>query len=211
MNRPQVTIRPLDRPGDLGWVVMAHGEVYAREFGWDTSFEALVARIVADYAASRDGDREAAWIAELGGTRVGCIFCVSDPEHPATALLRILLVAPAGRGRDLGRRLVDTCLRFAQDAGYERMRLWTNHPLAAARHLYLERGFRLIAEEPHYSFGVDLIGQTYELELVARTLSATECGVRPDEADGAAARAGASPSSSSRRSARPGPSTARAS
>jgi len=206
MTDQHITIRPLDRPGDLGWVVMAHGEVYAREFGWDTSFEALVARIVADYAAGHDPGREAAWIAELGGQRVGCIFCVGDPEHRGTALLRILLVDPAGRGHDLGRRLIDTCLRFAHQAGYERMRLWTNHPLAAARHLYLGRGFRLIAEEPHHSFGVDLVGQTYELDLTA-----TESEVRPDEADGAAAWAGASPASSSRRPARSGPSTARAS
>jgi GNAT superfamily N-acetyltransferase len=144
---------------------MAHGEVYASEFGWDATFEALVAAIVADYAAGRDPGREAAWIAELNGRRVGCIFCVADPDRERTALLRILLVHPDGRGHDLGRRLVDACLEFARGAGYERVRLWTNHPLAAARHLYLERGFELIAEEPHHSFGVDLIGQTYELDL----------------------------------------------
>jgi GNAT superfamily N-acetyltransferase len=160
------TIRPLGRPGDLGWVVMAHGEVYAQEFGWDSSFEALVAQIVARYAAHHDPDREAAWVAELDGRRVGCIFCVADPERDETALLRILLVHPDGRGHDLGRRLLDVCLRFAREAGYERVRLWTNHPLAAARHLYLERGFRLLAEQPHHSFGVDLVGQTYELNLI---------------------------------------------
>jgi GNAT superfamily N-acetyltransferase len=160
------TIRPLGRPGDLGWVVMAHGEVYAQEFGWDSSFEALVAEIVARYAAHHDPDREAAWVAELDGRRVGCIFCVADPERDETALLRILLVHPDGRGHDLGRRLLDVCLRFAREAGYERVRLWTNHPLAAARHLYLERGFRLLAEQPHHSFGVDLVGQTYELDLI---------------------------------------------
>ena len=159
------TIRTLGRPGDLGWVIMAHGEVYAEEFGWDDTFEALVARIVADYAGLHDPTREAAWIAEIEGRRVGCIFCVADPDRDGTALLRILLVHPDGRGRDLGRRLVGTCLKFARTAGYERMRLWTNHPLAAARHVYLERGFRLIAEEPHHSFGADLVGQTYELEL----------------------------------------------
>jgi GNAT superfamily N-acetyltransferase len=144
---------------------MAHGEVYAREFGWDTSFEALVARIVADYAAGRDPSREAAWIAELDGRRVGCIFCVADPDEDGTAKLRILLVHPDGRGHDLGRRLIDECLGFARGAGYASVKLWTNHPLAAARHLYLERGFELIAEERHHSFGVDLIGQTYELDL----------------------------------------------
>lgn len=145
---------------------MAHGEVYAREFGWDSSFEALVARIVADYAGENDPGLEAAWVAEIDGRRVGCIFCVKDPERSDAARLRILLVRPEGRGRDLGRRLVATCLQFARDAGYARVRLWTNHPLAAARHLYLERGFRLVAEEPHHSFGVDLVGQTYELDLV---------------------------------------------
>jgi GNAT superfamily N-acetyltransferase len=160
-----VTIRPLAKPGDLGWVVMAHGEVYWTEFGWDASMEALVAGIVADYAAGHDPTREAAWVAELDGRRVGCVFCVADPDHEGTAKLRILLVHPDGRGHDLGRRLIDTCLEFARAAGYERMRLWTNHPLAAARHLYLERGFELIAEEPHHSFGIDLIGQTYELDL----------------------------------------------
>jgi GNAT superfamily N-acetyltransferase len=162
----RITIRPLGHPGDLGWVVMAHGEVYAQEFAWDTSFEALVARIVADYAADHDPQREAAWLAEIDGHRMGCIFCVADPRHKGTAVLRILLVHPDGRGRDLGRRLVDACLEFARGAGYERIRLWTNHPLAAARRIYLERGFRLIEEQSHHSFGVDLIGQTYELALV---------------------------------------------
>lgn len=144
---------------------MAHGEVYAQEFGWDSSFEALVASIVAGYATGDDAHREGAWVAELGGRRVGCIFCVADPEHAMSALLRILLVHPEGRGRGLGGRLVDTCLEFARSAGYQRVRLWTNHPLAAARHLYLERGFKLIEERPHHSFGVDLVGQTYELDL----------------------------------------------
>jgi GNAT superfamily N-acetyltransferase len=163
----QATIRPLGRPGDLGWVVQAHGEVYAAEFGWNADFEALVARIVADYAAAHDPRREAAWIAELDGRRVGCIFCVADPDEPATAKLRILLVHPEGRGHGLGGRLVDACLEFARDAGYARIRLWTNHPLEAARRIYVARGFTLVGEEPHRSFGVDLIGQTYELPLGA--------------------------------------------
>jgi GNAT superfamily N-acetyltransferase len=159
------TIRRLGRPGDLGWVVMAHGEVYDAEFHWDSDFEALVARIVGEYAAEHDSGREAAWIAELDGRRVGCVFCVADPTDPGVAKLRILLVHPDGRGHGLGGRLVDTCLDFARAAGYERMRLWTNHPLTAARKIYLARGFRLIDEEPHCSFGVDLVGQTYELDL----------------------------------------------
>jgi GNAT superfamily N-acetyltransferase len=159
----QPTIRPLGEPGDLGWVIQAHGEVYATEFGWNTDFEALVARIVADYAAGHDPRREAAWIAELDGRRVGCVFLVADED--ATAKLRILLVHPDGRGHGLGARLVDTCVDFARRAGYERIRLWTNHPLVAARRIYLDRGFTLTAEERHHSFGVDLIGQTYELPL----------------------------------------------
>jgi GNAT superfamily N-acetyltransferase len=157
------TIRRLDRPGDLGWVVMAHGELYDEEFGLDTSFEALVARIVADYANDHDDQREAAWIAELDGRRVGCVFCVAADEQ--TAQLRILLVDPAARGHGLGARLVDECMAFARRAGYRRMKLWTNHPLVAARHIYLSRGFQLIEEEPHHSFGTELIGQVYTREL----------------------------------------------
>jgi GNAT superfamily N-acetyltransferase len=157
------TIRRIGRPGDLGWVVQAHGEVYAREFGLDTSFEALVARIVADWAGQHDDAREAAWIAEQDGERVGCVFCVREDDD--TARLRILLVDPRARGQRLGARLVRACLDFARTAGYRRMVLWTNHPLAAARAIYLAEGFRLVAEEPHDSYGVHLIGQTYELEL----------------------------------------------
>jgi GNAT superfamily N-acetyltransferase len=138
----EVTIRPLGRPGDLGWVVQAHGELYAAEFGWDTSFEALVARIVADYEQ--------------------------------TAQLRILLVHPDARGRGVGARLTAECVGFARSAGYARMRLWTNHPLVAARHIYLAAGFDLVDTEPHTSFGADLVGQTYELHLAA-----SDRGVRP--------------------------------
>ena len=165
VTQARMTIRSLGRPGDLGWVVMAHGELYASEYGWDTGFEALVARIVADYAAAHDPGREAAWIAELDGRRVGCVFCVADHDDPGTAKLRILLVHPDARGHGLGGRLVDTCLAFARAAGYARMRLWTNDPLVAARRIYLARGFRLTEEEPHHSFGADLVGQTYELAL----------------------------------------------
>jgi GNAT superfamily N-acetyltransferase len=160
-----ITVRRLGQPGDLGWVVMAHGEIYAREFGWDADFEALVARLVADYAASRDSEREAAWIATLGERRVGCVFCVAADEQ--TAQLRVLLVDPAVRGHGVGGRLVDECLEFARAAGYPRMKLWTNHPLTAARQIYLARGFSLVEEESHRSFGADLIGQVYELGLSA--------------------------------------------
>lgn len=163
MPAQDVTIRPLGKPGDLGWVVQAHGECYAAEFGWDTSFEALVARIVADYANKHDDDREAAWIAERDGQRAGCVFCVQADER--TAQLRILLVDPRARGCGLGARLVDECLTFARQAGYQAMKLWTNHPLAAARSVYLSRGFTLTEEEPHHSFGVDLVGQVYQVDL----------------------------------------------
>jgi GNAT superfamily N-acetyltransferase len=158
-----VGIRRLDQPGDLGWVVMAHGEFYAREYDFDTSFEALVAKIVADYATSHDDSREAAWIAEQDGRRVGCVFCVAADEQ--TAQLRILLVDPSARGHGLGARLVDECLNFARETGYKRMKLWTNDPLVAARHIYLSRGFVLTETEPHRSFGADLVGQIYELDL----------------------------------------------
>ena len=156
-------IRPLGQPGDLGWVVLAHGEIYAREFGWDQEFEALVAKIVADYAAGPDPERESAWIAEADGERAGCVFCVRADD--STAQLRILLVDPRARGTGIGQALVGRCLSFARAAGYQRMVLWTNHPLVAAARIYLAAGFRLTAEEPHHSFGVDLIGQTYELDL----------------------------------------------
>jgi GNAT superfamily N-acetyltransferase len=163
MTAESITIRPLGRPGDLGWVVLAHGELYAAEFGWNTEFEALVCRIVADYANGHDPSREAAWIAERGGARVGCVFCVRADE--ATAQLRILLVDPVARGAGLGRALVDTCIEFARDVGYARLKLWTNDPLVAARQVYLSRGFVLVEKEPHHSFGVDLVGQVYELAL----------------------------------------------
>jgi len=160
-----ITIRRLGQPGDLGWVVMAHGEIYASEFGWDGDFEALVAQVVAGYAATHDSKREAAWIATLGDRRVGCVFCVAADDQ--TAQLRVLLVDPAARGHGVGGRLVDECLEFARAAGYSRMRLWTTHPLVAARQIYLARGFSLVEEEPQRSFGADLIGQVYELGLSA--------------------------------------------
>ncbi len=159
-------IRPLGEPGDLGWVIQAHGELYAREFGWDADFELLVARIVVTYAENHDDTREAAWIAMVDGRRVGCVFCVA--ENASTARLRILLVDPAARGHHLGRDLTRTCIEFARAAGYDRMVLWTNEPLAAARTIYLAEGFRLVGEEPHHSYGVDLLGQNYELQLRSR-------------------------------------------
>src|SRR5689334_2735524 len=148
-------IRPADQPGDLGWVVQAHGELYAAEYGWGLPFEALVARIVANYAEAHDPAREIAWIAEVDGERAGCIFCVRGPDE-STAKLRLLLLTPAARGQGLGGRLVDTCLAFARDADYKRMVLWTNDPLEAARNIYLRRGFTLTGSEPHTLFGEGL-------------------------------------------------------
>jgi GNAT superfamily N-acetyltransferase len=160
----RVAVRRADRPGDLGWVVMAHGEVYQQQFGWDGDFEALVAKIVADYAAEHDPAREAGWIAEVDGARAGCVFLVSGDE-PGLARLRILLVTPTARGLGVGTRLVQECLAFARDACYRRVTLWTNDVLVSARRIYEACGFVLTEEEPHHSFGHDLIGQNWALEL----------------------------------------------
>ncbi|ANY06461.1 GNAT family N-acetyltransferase [Pseudonocardia sp. HH130630-07] len=157
-------VRRLGRPGDLGWVVMAHGELYCAEFGWNGDFEALVARIVAGFANDHDPAREAAWIAELDGRRIGCVFCVAT-DDPATAKLRTLLVDPAGRGHGIGRRLVEECVGFARAAGYRRMTLWTNDVLGSARRIYEATGFALVEQEEHHSFGHDLVGQTWAREL----------------------------------------------
>jgi GNAT superfamily N-acetyltransferase len=162
-NRSLV-IRDADRPGDLGWVVMAHGEAYHEQFGWNTDFEALVAQIVATYATDHDRDREAAWIAEVDGKRAGCIFLVAG-EEPSVARLRILLVMPTDRGLGLGARLVEECLTFARDAGYNAVTLWTNDVLTSARKIYQSFGFTLTEEEPHHSFGHDLVGQNWTLDL----------------------------------------------
>jgi GNAT superfamily N-acetyltransferase len=158
-----LVIRPLGLPGDLGWVVQAHGEIYAREFGWDAGFEVLVAGIVHGFAAGHDPARERGWIAEVDGRRVGCVFCVAAGDD--VAQLRLLLLSPEARGHGLGARLTDQCIAFARTAGYRRMRLWTNHPLVAARGIYLAAGFSLVEQHAHHSFGVDLIGQVYELDL----------------------------------------------
>ncbi|MFD5269258.1 GNAT family N-acetyltransferase [Streptomyces sp. NPDC058335] len=166
-DRPsRVLVRRADRPGDLGWVVMIHGEVYDRQFGWNAEFEALVARIVADYAGGHDPAREAAWIAEVDGERAGCVFLVADDE-PGVARLRILLVTEAARGLGLGTRLVEECLAFARAAGYRSVTLWTNDVLVSARRIYRNVGFTLVDEEPHHSFGHDLVGQNWVLDLGA--------------------------------------------
>jgi GNAT superfamily N-acetyltransferase len=164
----EATIRPLGRPGDLGWVVMAHGELYAAELGWGSDFEALVARIVADFTEGPDPTRQAAWIAEVGSRRLGCVFCVPAGRHDdATAQLRTLLVHPDGRGHGLGTRLTAECILFARSAGYRRLRLWTTERQVVARAIYLAAGFVLIDEAPHPGFGTKVLGQTYELDLTA--------------------------------------------
>ncbi|WP_395106492.1 GNAT family N-acetyltransferase [Actinomadura sp. SCN-SB] len=165
-ERTQATLRRLGEPGDLGWVVMAHGELYATEYGWNTDFEALVGRIVADYAGGGDDERRAAWIAELDGRRVGCVFCVpADEKDGKTAKLRLLLVDPSARGHGIGSRLVGECLNFAKEAGYQDITLWTNDVLVSARRIYQAYGFQLVDEKPHHSFGKDLVGQDWSRPL----------------------------------------------
>ncbi|MDA2809271.1 helix-turn-helix domain-containing GNAT family N-acetyltransferase [Nocardiopsis sp. RSe5-2] len=154
------------RPGDLGWVVERHGDLYWREYGFDSGFEALVAGIVAGYVRDRDPARDNAWIAELDGERAGAVFCMrADPAGGETAKLRLLLVEPWARGHGIGRLLTDECLAFARAAGYRRMTLWTQSVLTAARHIYGKAGFTLTASEPHHSFGRDLVAETWEREL----------------------------------------------
>jgi DNA-binding MarR family transcriptional regulator/GNAT superfamily N-acetyltransferase len=151
------------RPGDLGWIVQRHGALYAQQYGWDESFEALVARIVADYAEHHDPRREAAWIAEVDGEPAGCVLCTRREDD--VAQLRLLLVEPRARGRGIGARLIEECLRFAQRAGYDRITLWTNDVLHEARRLYERAGFELVESAPHHAFGHDLVEQTWARAL----------------------------------------------
>jgi DNA-binding MarR family transcriptional regulator/GNAT superfamily N-acetyltransferase len=157
--------------GDIGWVVARHGRVYADEYGWDLRFESLVARIAADFIDRLDPAREACWIAERDGSAVGCVFLVQARDETSgepvagAAQLRLLLVEPAARGLGIGARLVDECRRFARRSGYRRIVLWTNSVLVAARAIYVKAGYRLIASEPHESFGHSLVGETWELAL----------------------------------------------
>jgi DNA-binding MarR family transcriptional regulator/GNAT superfamily N-acetyltransferase len=163
-NRPPFILRP-HRVGDMGWVVYRESIGYAEQYGWDNTFEALAARIVNEFVTNFDASRERCWIAEIDGQNVGHVFLVKHPSEPQTAKLRLLFVEPCARGLGLGDVLVNECIRFARTAGYRKVVLWTQSILTSAHRIYKKAGFQLIKEEPHHSFGHDLIGQEWELDL----------------------------------------------
>lgn len=155
-------LRP-PQAGDMGWVVQSNGLLYAQEYGWDAQYEALVAEIVADFVKNYDSKKERCWIAEKDGENVGAVFLVKKSEK--IAKLRLLIVDPKTRGLGIGKRLVDECTRFARQAGYQKITLWTNSVLLAARSIYQKAGYELVESENHHSFGQDLVGETWELKL----------------------------------------------
>lgn len=155
-------LRP-HQPGDMGWVIHRHGVLYAEEYGWDETFEALVADVAAKFIQNFDPKRERCWIAEVDGEIVGSVFVVKVSDE--VAKLRLLYIEPKTRGMGIGSRLVEECIRFVRRTGYKKMILWTNSVLTAARHIYIKAGFQLVLEEPYHGFGHDLVGETWELEL----------------------------------------------
>ena len=159
---PAYILRP-HQPGDIGWIIHRHGALYAEEYGLDVTFEALVARIAAGFIENFDAARERCWIAERQGTVAGAVLLVKESEE--VAKLRLLYVEPRARGLGIGSRLVAECIRFAREGRYRKITLWTNDVLVAARHIYQAAGFRLVYQEPHRSFGRDLVGQVWELPL----------------------------------------------
>ncbi|MFN7924263.1 MAG: helix-turn-helix domain-containing GNAT family N-acetyltransferase [Bryobacteraceae bacterium] len=158
------SLRP-HRSGDIGWVVERHGVLYNQEYGFDQTFEATVAEIAAKFIRDIDPARERSWIAEVDGERVGSVFLVRHAKQPGTAQLRLLLVEPSARGMGIASKLVAECTAFAREVGYRKIRLWTNSLLTAARRIYEQEGYRLVEEEPHHSYGQQLVGQTWELDL----------------------------------------------
>ena len=162
-GQPCYILRP-HQPGDMGWIIHRHGVLYAEEYGWDESFEALVARVAATFIDNFDVRRERCWIAEREGEIAGSVLLVKDGDE--IAKLRLLYVEPKARGLAIGRRLVDECIGFARRTGYRKITLWTNDVLVSARRIYQAAGFHLVRAEPHHSFGRDLVGQYWELPLV---------------------------------------------
>jgi len=161
-RRVPYILRP-HQPGDMGWVIQRHGELYTREYGWDDTFEAFVAEIAAKFIKEFDPKKERAWIAEKDGENVGCVFLVRESDE--VAKLRLLLVDPKARGLGIGKRLVEECIKFARLKSYKKITLWTNDILTTARHIYEQTGFKLVSEERHHSFGHHLVGQNWELAL----------------------------------------------
>jgi DNA-binding MarR family transcriptional regulator/GNAT superfamily N-acetyltransferase len=174
-EKARVVLRP-HRPGDMGWVVHREAALYTQEYGFNEEFEALAARIVADFLTDFDPRRERCWIAEVNGHNVGHIFLVKHPTEPSTAKLRLLLVEPSARGLRVGSALVEECVNFARSVGYRKITLWTQSILTAARHVYQKTGFRLVDEKANFQFGKDLLSQTWELDL---TESGADIGDRP--------------------------------
>jgi DNA-binding MarR family transcriptional regulator/GNAT superfamily N-acetyltransferase len=161
-EKPHTVLRQ-PRPGDFGWIVARHAELYAREYGWTEPFEGLCAKIVADFANENDPRRERCWIAELAGENVGCVMLVRDSN--TVARIRLLLVDPKARGLKLGQRLVDECVRFARAAGYSKITLWTHSVLKAARHIYEKAGFRLTGTETHKSWSKPVTSEFWDMDL----------------------------------------------